>query len=160
MSYGVLLAKLEERLLDRFQEGYKTVIFIDEAQLIDDDDVFEELRLLLNHQLNDRFLLTLFLTGQPELRESVMRMPQFEQRLSIKYHLHAFGLQETYKYINFRLRTAGAGKPLFDQEAVKAIYSGSYGVPRRINSICDLALLTGARRGTDRIDSAIIQSVL
>ena len=52
-----------------------TVIVVDEAQAIMDKEIFEELRLLLNFQLDDAFLLTLVLLGQAELRQTIMNLP-------------------------------------------------------------------------------------
>ncbi|MFQ6617320.1 MAG: ExeA family protein [Fidelibacterota bacterium] len=151
---------LGEFLYQNFMKKRYTIIIIDEAQLIKDDAIFEELRLLLNYQLHDRFLLTLLLVGQPELRERVMAIPQLEQRLSIKYHLHTFDINNTYRYINHRLKIAGATRPFFNQDAVRVIYRVSYGVPRRINNICDIGLLVASRRGVKEIGPEIIESVI
>ena len=61
-----MLHSLNDFLFQNVQEKCQTIIIVDEAQVISDYETFEELRLLLNFQLNDRFLLTLFLVGQPE----------------------------------------------------------------------------------------------
>ena len=60
-------------LLKEYTRGYGLII-IDEAHVIDDVQIFESLRLLLNFQLPDRFLLTLILSGQPELRDKIERL--------------------------------------------------------------------------------------
>ena len=52
------------------------MLVVDEAQAIESVKGFEELRLLTNFQLNDRFLLTVVLIGQPELRGRVAGIPQ------------------------------------------------------------------------------------
>ncbi|MFM8552812.1 MAG: ExeA family protein [Nitrospiraceae bacterium] len=129
------LHQLNEHLLENLKKGKDTVVIVDEAQAIKDDSVFEELRLLLNFQLNDRFLLTLILLGQPELNARINAIKQFSQRIAIRFHLPAFDLQETTKYLEFRLQTAGADRrPIFSPDAVELIYRSSGGIPRNINT--------------------------
>lgn len=152
--------RIGDVLYENTASDRSTLVIIDEAQLISSDKVFEELRLLLNFQLNDRFMVTLLLVGQPELREKIMAMPQLEQRMFIKYHLHTFDLENTQSYINHRLKIAGNRKELFTEEAVQEIYSYSFGVPRRINNICDLALMTGAERNEKKIDDKLVKSLM
>ena len=48
------------------------MILIDESQIIKDKDTLEEIRLFLNFQLNNKFLITLILVGQPELLEKMI----------------------------------------------------------------------------------------
>ena len=138
-----LLHLLNDRLHENYKKGKQTIIVVDEAQAIPDDQVFEELRLLLNFQLNDRFLLTLVLMGQPELNERVMAIKQFAQRISIKYHLGAFSQEQTAQYIEFRLKAARCQREVFDKEALALVFQRSGGIPRNINRLCDLCLLIG-----------------
>ena len=134
---------LNERLLENFNNGKDTVVIIDEAQAINDPAIFEELRLLLNFQLNDRFLLTLILLGQPELQSKVEAFEQLAQRVVIRYHLMPFNADEVGDYIDFRMQAAGASRVVFAPEAIVAVYEASGGIPRKVNTIADLALLIG-----------------
>lgn len=137
------LHTLNSILYKGLEEKKDVVIIVDEAQAVSSQEMFEELRLLLNFQLNDRFLLTLILVGQPELREKINRLPQLKQRIAISYHLNVLSQEETSRYIEHRCRIAGAGKTLFSQEAVEMIAESSAGIPRRINTYCELALMQG-----------------
>jgi general secretion pathway protein A len=155
------LHKLNEHLLDNLKRGKDTVILVDEAQAIKDDVVFEELRLLLNFQLNDRFLLTLLLLGQPELNARINSIKQFAQRVAVRFHLPAFDLQETTRYMEFRLKTAGADqRPIFSAEAIELIFKSSEGIPRNINTLSDLSLLSGFLEKKAQIDTAIVTRVI
>jgi type II secretory pathway predicted ATPase ExeA len=154
-----ILRNLNE-ILYRTSLGDKhTVIIIDEAQAID-ESIFEELRLLLNFQLNESFLLTLLLLGQPELREKIDKIPQMKQRLAIQYHLTTLDESETKNYIEHRCKVAGRDEPLFLDGAYKLIYDFSAGVPRSINNICDLSLVIGMGEKAKRIDERIIKEVI
>lgn len=129
---------------------------IDEAQAINDLAIFEELRLLLNFQLNDRFLLTLILLGQPELKSKVEAFEQLAQRVVIRYHLMPFNADEVGDYIDFRMQGAGASRVVFTPEAIEAVYKASGGIPRKVNTIADLALLIGFMEQCRTIDPEIV----
>jgi len=109
MSADYFLQVIEEMLVNNVKNGTETVIVIDEAHVIIDPDIFEELRLLLNFQFEDRFLLTLILMGQPELKERIDKNKQFSQRIAIGYHLGPLSEIETGNYIRHRLGVAGGG---------------------------------------------------
>ncbi|MFA6216213.1 MAG: AAA family ATPase [Candidatus Omnitrophota bacterium] len=134
---------LHKILYSNHSMGKHVVIMIDEAQAIESKDIFEELRLLLNFQLDNAFLLTLILLGQPELNYAVSNLPQLSQRMAVRFHLKALNEQETKEYILHRLNVAGALKQIFEEDAYQEIFLCSGGIPRRINNICDLALLVG-----------------
>lgn len=138
-----MLHALNERLLENLNKGKDTVLVVDEAQAIYDLAIFEELRLLLNFQLNDRFLLTLILLGQPELRSKVEALKQLAQRIVMRYHLMPLNADEVSDYVDFRMQGAGASRVVFTPEAIVAVYEASGGIPRKVNTIADLALLIG-----------------
>lgn len=145
---------------EKISEGKKNILVIDEAQLLDEKKVFEELRLLLNMQLEDRFLVSVLLVGQPELRENVMRYPQLDQQIAVKCHLHRFDLEDTVRYIRHRLRVAGCERKIFDEEALYLIFKLSNGVPRRINNIADMCLLEGYARRVGEIGGSLFEHLV
>lgn len=159
-SKAELLQCLNDELLKNMERGKETLIIVDEAQAIEDVHTLEELRLLLNFQLNDRFLMTLTLIGQPELKGMIKKIPQLDQRIAIRYHLRPLNLQETGNYVHFRLKAAGASREIFTKEATGLIYSYTQGVPRKINNVCDLALLVGYSARADQIDGRILSGVI
>jgi type II secretory pathway predicted ATPase ExeA len=150
---------LNERMLENMKNNRTTLLIIDEAQLIY-KETFEEIRLLSNFQLNDRYLLTLVLIGQPELRDIIRGYKQLDQRIAIRYHLNPLNRDDTGKYVAFRLEKAGRTNAIFTTAAMEEIYSYSEGVPRKINNICDLALLIGFSMKTEKIDVDIIKKVV
>lgn len=155
-----LLHLINAHMLENMKRNKESIIIIDEAQIIEDERTFEEIRLLLNFQLNERFLLTLILLGQPELKKMVENIKQLDSRISIKYHLSHLDLKETANYILFRLKKAGMQKNVFTKEAIMQIFDKSGGTPRRINNVCDLALLVGYSSQAKVIDSRLIQKVI
>jgi general secretion pathway protein A len=129
-------------LLDSHGTGRNNVLVIDEAQNLS-ADVLEQLRLLTNLETNERKLLQIILIGQPELRGMLARpeLEQLAQRVIARYHLGSLTAAETGSYIAHRLAVAGATQPLFPARLIGAIHRLSKGVPRRINLLCDRALL-------------------
>ncbi|MFQ5691532.1 MAG: ExeA family protein [Nitrospinota bacterium] len=159
-SKSDLLHGLNERIIQNMQRDRHTIIIVDEAHSITDEATYEELRLLLNFQMNERFLLTLILIGQDELRTRVARIPQLGQRISIKAHLSPLDFTETVNYIFFRLKKAGLEQNLFSKEALELIFQASGGLPRQINTICDLCLLDAFNAGASMINSAVVKKVI
>ncbi len=154
-----LLHMLQDLIYKNYREEKKTVILIDEAQIIRSQETFEEVRLFLNFQLNNKFLITLILVGQPELLRKINAIPQLEQRLGIKYHLSGLDERETQEYIKHRLVVAKAQREIFTKEALEIIYQYSKGLPRKINNICDLSLLIGFGSEAKEIGKELAQKV-
>ncbi len=137
------LDPLNAFLLQSHAQGRNSVLIIDEAQNLS-ADVLEQLRLLTNLETSERKLLQIILIGQPELRELLAqpRLEQLAQRVIARYHLDALGRDETEHYVRHRLEVAGLSRALpFERRALERIHRRSGGVPRRINLLCDRALL-------------------
>ena len=150
---------LNERLQSNAQRGINSVLVVDEAQAIESIKGFEELRLLTNFQLNDRFLLTVVLIGQPELRHRVAEIPQLNQRIAVRAHLGPFTAEETTSYITARMGAATHRTDVFTKEAVAVIYELSKGIGRLVNALCDQCLFAGAIEKVSQIDDRIVQRV-
>jgi general secretion pathway protein A len=157
---NVVLDALNEILENNFKDGKKTVLVIDEAHVIDDKNVWEELRLLLNFQTENSFLMNVLFLGQPELRDIIERNKQLSQRIAIRCHLSHLSEQEVGEYIKHRLKIVSRTDELFQASAVRLIFENSGGIPRRINHLCDLALLTGFSKQAKTIDAGIIKEVI
>jgi general secretion pathway protein A len=131
-------------LITEYGEGRQCILIVDEAQNLS-IDVLEELRLLSNINSGKDLLLQVVLVGQPELLEKLRRpeLSQFAQRIAVSHHLTPLPFAETRRYIEHRIKVAGSERPLFTEMAMGAIQYFSGGIPRLINSICDMALVYG-----------------
>ena len=153
-----LLSEITGALYRMHEEGRMPVLVIDEAQMIPDRELFDELRLLTNFQLDDKNLLSVIIMGQPELR-GMLASPVYEpfrQRISLSFHLSPLSLEETLEYLDFRVVAAGGEPGLFSPDAVQRIFELSGGVPRRINAVATNALLIGYGRDSSWIDAVIV----
>ena len=159
-EYSQNIHRLNEILYENFSSGKITVVIIDEGQLLEDPQIFEEIRLMLNLQLNDAFLLTLLIVGQPLLAERVRRFPQLDERLAARGLLKPLEKEEVRTYINHRLDIAGLTEPVFSPGAIELISQYSGGIPRRINHICDTCLIIGYSRTLKTIDEGLVHSLI
>jgi len=161
-----LLEKLHNILIDNVREGKENIVIIDEAHTINDPRIFEQLRLILNFQTEERFLLTLLILGQPELKNKIEAIKPLAQRVPIRCHLDPLREEEIAGYIEHRINVASnqesssGAKPVFDKEAIKVVYNYSGGIPRRINTLCDLVLLSGFAKKIQKIDADFVESVI
>lgn len=153
------LRKLEERLRHHAEHGRRPTIFIDDAHLIDDTRVFRTLQLLLNFQQQSRYDFSLILLGERTLAGRLSRMAQLDERIGVRAVLEPLAAEETAAYVRHRLEVAGASRPIFDDGALRMIAELSFGLPRRINRLCDLALVVGYADGLKLITAAEIQGV-
>ncbi len=137
-----LVDALNRHLLDAHARGRRTVLIVDEAQNLS-ADVLEQIRLLTNLETAKTKLLQILLIGQPELRDLIARpeLRQLAQRVTARYHLEPLARDELRAYVAHRLAVAGARGPIFGTRALRAVWKLTSGIPRRINILCDRALL-------------------
>lgn len=154
-----LIDELNRFLILGFSEGRNAVLIIDESQNLE-PPVLEQIRMLSNLETERGKLLQIILVGQPELRSQLDRpdLRQLNQRIAVRYHIRPLERKGTENYINHRLLVAGShGHVNFSPRALSRIYRESEGIPRRINLLCDRALLTAYVLGTKVIDHRIVR---
>ena len=157
-STKALIDHLNQYLIKRKAAGNRVVIVIDEAQNLS-KDVLEQLRLLSNLETTRSKLLQIVLVGQPELRKILNShaLRQLNQRITLRCTLTPLTQAESQQYIFHRIHIA-ATHPLisFTPNALKKIWRYSRGIPRRINILCDRALLTAFTRDGHKIHGKIV----
>jgi general secretion pathway protein A len=152
------LDPLNRFLLEAHAAGRNNVLVIDEAQNLS-ADVLEQLRLLTNLETSERKLLQIILIGQPELRDMLARpdLEQLGQRVIARYHLQALTEPETAQYVRHRMEVCGLERPLpFDRRALRRVHALAGGVPRRINLLCDRALLGAFANAQGSVNRRIV----
>jgi len=158
-SIDQTVRRIERRLIENAERGQHAVIVIDEAHLLDGNRAWEALRLLLNFENAQGPLLTLLVLGLPALLPLFERMPHLEERMGVKCLLRPLTLDETASYVTHRLKVAGARREIIDAAAMETLYQLSQGIPRRINRLCDLALLIGYAGEQPGINAGQLESV-
>lgn len=146
------LNSLRDRLFALYNENVKVVVIVDEGQMLKErPDILQELRILLNFCVSDAFLLTFIFSGQKPLDGILRNMPEFWQRLPVRFFLKNLDFNDTRSLIQFRLRKVGVTEDIFTADAYEGIYHYSEGCPRIICSVADLCLLIGFSKRVRRI---------
>lgn len=140
-------------IIDQYSKGKNTLLIIDEAQNLS-IEMLEELRVISNINADKDQVIQIILTGQPEIRDTLRlpQMKQFAQRISSDFHLEPLSYPQIIDYIGHRMEIAGSPKNLFTNNAMRMVFNLSKGVPRLINSFCDLSLVYAFADGLDHVD--------
>ena len=121
------------------EAGRRVILIIDEAQNLG-PDALEDIRMLTNINVDKDVVLhiDLFLDRPAFVRGHVASIESCRDQLVIV------------------AETAGGDENLFAQTAFAAVYYHSGGIPRLINTICDMALVYGYADEAPRIRKEII----
>jgi type II secretory pathway predicted ATPase ExeA len=155
-----LTRALQDALIERYAEGKRVVLLIDEAHAMPAESL-EEIRLLSNLESKATKLLQIALFAQPELDERLAAtdMRQLRERITQHFNLAPLKQPDVAAYIEFRLRAAGYHGPNpFTDEAIRMITRISEGLSRRINIIADKALLAAYSSGSHKVDSTEVRT--
>ncbi len=148
------LSLLKSALVEVKEQGGKSVIVVDEGQMLcDTRDVLQELRILINLTHNNEYLHTFILAGQRDLWQTIKDMPEFWQRLPVRYYFVPLRLDEAKELIRHRLIKAGMEpeREIFSDDALEIIHKYSRGSPRTLIALSDLSLLIGYSARTGKV---------
>jgi type II secretory pathway predicted ATPase ExeA len=151
-----LLKLLTDFFREQKQAGKQVAILIDEAQNLS-KYALEELRLLSCQDLELSDLVSIVLLGQPELNDMIdsPELEQLSQRTRIRQHLSPLSSQENHDYIARRLEVAGGDiARIMTEAAVQKIYAYTSGVPRMINTLCEMSFTAAWLDEADVVDGA------
>ena len=160
-GYVPLFGQFQAFLINEYALGTRVILMFDEAQNLSRESL-EELRMFTNINSGKEELLQLVLVGQPELRDTIRRpdLTQFAQRVSASFHLTTMDMLTVRAYIAHRLRVAGAQTNMFSRTAAQLVHEATYGVPRLVNQLCDLALLYAYSENKHSVPRRTVQRVL
>ena len=160
-GFSRLLPQLRSTLSDFARKGRFVLLIVDEAHILP-PQLFDQLRFLLNENMDSSSLITLVLLGQPDLAHKLRFAPYeaLHQRIAVRYHLRPFDLEETAGYIKHHLRIAGYQGQLLSDGFASGVYDHTKGVARKINNVCRSALLLGATEHKQVLDETDLKRVL
>jgi general secretion pathway protein A len=153
------LRRLEYFLGENGRQNRHAIVAVDEAHLLEDSGLLEPLRLLLNVGSLEKPALSLLLVGQPTLMPIIQRHGALDERIDVKVSIAALTADETAEYVSHRLATAGAAREIFSADGLVMVHQLTAGIPRRINRLCDLALLVGFANGQHTIDGEALSAI-
>jgi len=136
----------------------RLLIIIDEAHQTN-KRLLDDLNLMARIKRDNEPLISILFVGQKPLIDLVntIKPDAFNQKDPIICHLRPLTKDETGDYIKHRLKIAGTERNFFDLGAIDAIFHYSRGIPRKINTICDHALMIGYSSDLKEVKNSVIE---
>ncbi len=159
-SRNAVLEQIYNRLVEIDEAGKKTVVLIDETQMLRQKEIMIELRGLLDMEPDGHKLITFILCGTEEIDEGLATYKPLQQQVSARCRISAFPPSTTAEYVRHRMGVGGTKKAVFADNTYDIIHRFSGGIPRVINIICDNAMLEGCLLKKVTIDKALLEEVV
>jgi len=151
--------RLNRWSIERYRMDMNAVVILDEAQGLP-VPLLAEIRLLLNHQIQNEGLMQIVLSGQPELEEKLKRpeLRQLRQRIGLRCRTTALTLQQAREYVRKRVHLAGGNsEKVFAPEAIDTAYQYSQGIPRLMNLLSERAMIQAYLGHTQPVPASSVE---
>lgn len=141
-----------------YQKNTVPLIIIDEAQALH-TSVLGDLRMLFNFQLDSKNLVMVLLVGQPYFvaQLNLHVHEALRNRIVVHYEFKGLDKSEVKDYIISLLRHAGVTQPIFTPDAIEAIAELSRGMPQKVNSLAEKALIIGYQKEAKEISAEVVE---
>jgi len=157
-----LFSALHDYAMDQHMALRPVLLIVDEAHNLN-PLVLEEIRLLANLEMFGRKLIQVILMGQPELAMNIAALQNdgFAQLVRLNHRVEPLTRDEISEYIDYRLYVAGNdGRLVFPRELLDGIICYTGGVPRLVNQLCDMMLVTAYINNTNSIDNKCLHHAI
>jgi type II secretory pathway predicted ATPase ExeA len=137
------------------------VVVVDEAHLLD-RETLEEVRFVLNTEIDSFNPMALILVGQSELWDK-LRMQLYAAirgRIDIKCELPGMDRSDLDAYMKAHLSYAGGKEEIFTDAALNELHKYSVGSARAVNKAAIHCLMHAAQRAKKLIDDAMVKTVI
>lgn len=132
-----------------------TVIMLDHLELAG-EGIEQAIARLLQLERGAAESLTVIIATGEQVNSGAR--PAWLDECDLMIDLVALDQQQTEQYVRETLRRAGCTQDIFEPAAVNALFQRSAGVPREVNRLCDLALLTAMGQQAERIGPEVIDT--
>jgi general secretion pathway protein A len=109
-------------------------------------------RLIAADDPDDRF--SVLLAGTEAVLQALAdpQLAPLRSRFAYAAHLRPFSLEDTQNYVRYHLQQSGGREDVLSDEAVRAVFHASQGIPRRVNQLVLHVLVQAVVEGRDDID--------
>lgn len=153
-----MFRNIQENLINLVKnKKIQPIIIIDEANYLR-TEILNELKMLLNFEMDSKNYATCILVGQPILNTILSKNihEPLRQRIVINYHFTGISKEEIKDYIQSRLKLAGSQDEIFNPNAIEAVYGCCNSSIRKLNQLLEKSLIIGAQTNKPIIDTEII----
>lgn len=159
---ATLFRAIKERLISLHRQSRThPVLIIDEAHLLS-NEILADLRLLTNFEVDSQNALTILLCGQESIERKfdLSILESLANSITVAIQTKGLSKDDTFCYIEERIRCCGGTPGLFTQAALALIHQASQGVFRTIGTICTSSLLKVQAAGGVQVERDHVQSIL
>ena len=154
-----LLGSIYSRLRKIHNMGKKTIILIDEVQMLASRELMEEFRGLLNIEVQGFKLINFIFFGLPETEQVLALDPPLQNRIAVRARLEPLDIGSTMRYVSHRIETAGGDPDIFSDRILRQVHAVTAGAPRLVNTICDNLLLEGFLAGDQALTADLVDRI-
>ena len=150
------------KALEELAQGSQIpVVVVDEAHLLS-HEMLEEIRFLLNLEMDSKSSCSLILVGQSELRSKLkLQIHQaIDSRVGMRFNLDAMESEETVTYVKRHLDRVKCQREIFTESALKVIYDYSGGTARKVNQVAQASLMAAASQNKQLVDDYLVKEVI
>ena len=150
------------KALEEITQGNQiAVVMVDEAHLLS-HEMLEEIRFLLNLEMDSKNSCSLILMGQSELRSKLkLQIHQaIEGRVNMRFHLEAMEEEETVIYVKRHLERVKCPREIFTESALKVIHDYAGGTARKVNKVVQASLMAAASQEKQLINDYLVKEVI
>lgn len=137
------------------------VIVVDEAHLLS-HAMLEEIRFLLNIEMDSKSACSLILVGQTELRSKLKLQIHhaIDGRVDMRFHLEGMAEDETVRYVRRHLERVKYPREIFTEAALVVIHDYSGGRPRKVNKVTRASLMAASSQKKQLVDDYLVKEVI
>lgn len=153
-----MFREIQSRIISLSKDkNINIIIVLDEAQYLK-PTILNDLKMLLNFDLDSKNYVSLILVGQPVLNSILKRniFDALSQRITVSYNMIGINKEELHNYIDSRVKLARGNSGIFDEQAIETISNASGGSIRQVNNIITKCLILGKSKERQTIDSNIV----
>jgi type II secretory pathway predicted ATPase ExeA len=153
---------LQERVLSLNRSNrIHPMLLLDEAQYLS-NPVLQELRLLSNFEIDSYNALTVLICGREELsmQFGLSILEPLANSITLTIHLEGLPKEESFAYIEGRLRLCGSSAPLFTRNALELLHQASGGIMRALGGIASSAMVGAYLGGSRQVEAEHVKAAI
>jgi type II secretory pathway predicted ATPase ExeA len=137
------------------------ILLVDESQYLS-NSILQEIRLLTNFEIDSLNALTVLLCGREELamQFDLSILEPLANSITLTVHLDGLSKEESFSYIEGRLRHCGNSTPVFTKNALELTHQASAGIMRDINAIAHGALMNAYLDGSPQVEAEHVKAAI
>jgi len=153
---------IQERVLSLNRSNrIHPILLIDEAQYLS-NAILQELRLLTNFEIDSYNALTVLICAREELalQFGLSMLEPLANSITLTINLEGLPKEESFTYIEGRLRNCGNTNPVFTKNALELTHQASGGIMRNINTIAHGAMVDAYLSGSVQVEAEHVKTTI